>query len=308
MTDKKTQHKAFCLSSQNYWLNIDKPYGYSSAKVVAIVKRITKAKRVGHAGTLDPLATGVLPIAVNKATKTCDYIMKTNKKYYFEISWGEFRDTDDFEGKITKTSDKRPSTSSIINILPNFIGTIFQTPSKFSAIKVNGKKAYQLARDNKEFELKPRKININQINLVFNNKDKAGLIVNCSKGTYVRTICRELSQKLGACGYVSTLKRLEVGRFNIKNTISLDKLKNMLNFKRIDDSIFKLRDVLDFMAEIALNDDLAFKAKNGQTIQVEDNLPDINQDNLVKIINNDELIGLGKFLDNKLKPVNIFNN
>ncbi len=295
------------LTKSNYWINIDKPYGYSSAKVVAIVKRITNAKRVGHAGTLDPLATGVLPIAVNKATKTCDYIMKTDKKYYFEITWGEFRDSDDFEGKIVETSTKIPKTSEIINIIPNFIGTIYQTPSKFSAIKINGKKAYELARKNQKFELKPRQINIKQISLIFNNKEKAGFILNCSKGTYVRTLCRELALKLETCGYVSTLKRLEVGKFNIKNTISLDKLKNMVNFTAIDDSIFKLRDVLDFMSEVDINDNLAFKVKNGQTIQIEDSLLN-NQDNLIKIINNDEVIGLGKIYENKLKPTNIFNN
>lgn len=296
------------FAKANYWLNIDKTYGDSSAKIVAIVKRITGAKKVGHAGTLDPLATGVLPIAVNKATKSCDYIMKADKKYYFEISWGNFTDTDDFEGKITQTSKKRPKTLEIINILPKFLGTISQIPSKFSAIKINGKKAYELARKNEDFELKPRLIHINQINLTFNNKEKAGFIVSCSKGTYVRTICRELALKLGVCGYVSTLKRLKVGKFNIKNTISLDKLKNMINFAYIDDSVFKLRDVLDFMAEIALNDDLASKVKNGQTIQIKDDLFNDNQDNLVKIINNDEVVGLAKIYENKLKPINIFNN
>jgi len=296
------------LSTQNYWINIDKPYGYSSAKVVAIVKRITKAKKVGHAGTLDPLASGVLPIAVNKATKTSDYIMKAEKKYYFEITWKETRDTDDFEGKIIKTSNKTPKTSQIINILPYFMGKIAQIPSKFSAIRVNGKKSYELARQNKEFELQPREIQIRQINLIFNNKQKAGFEVICSKGTYIRSLNRDICERLGVCGYVSVLKRLKVGKFDIKNTISLDKLKNIINFSGVDDSIFNLRDVLDFMAEIALNDVLTFKIKNGQTIPIKSDLVANNQNDLVKIINNDEIIGLGKIFDNNLKSVTIFNN
>ena len=278
----------------------------SSAKVVAIIKRSTGAKKVGHAGTLDPLASGVLPIAVNKATKTCDYLVKANKKYYFEISWGEFRDTDDLEGKVTQTSENRPLTTDIINILPGFIGQISQVPSKFSAIKVNGKKAYELARENHEFELKERIINIDQIDLVFNNKDAAGFQISCSKGTYVRSFSRDICVKLNTCGHVSYLRRLQVGSFTTQNIISLDKLKNMVSISAVDDAIFKLRDVLYFMAEIAINDDLYFKVKNGQTIQIGSEQAIALQDDLVKIINNDEVVGLGKICENKLKPINIF--
>jgi len=295
------------FSTQHYWLNIDKPLGLSSAKIVAMVKKMTGAKKVGHAGTLDPLASGVLPIAVNKATKTCDYIVNATKKYYFEITWGELRDTDDFEGSIVETSTKRPEISDIIDVLPHFLGEISQTPSKFSAIKINGKKAYELARSNTEFELKPRLIHITQIHLIFNNKTKAGFEISCSKGTYIRSFARDLSMKLGTCGFVSTLRRIEVGQFHINNIISLDKLKNMITFSRVfDDSIFKLRDVLYFMAEIAINDDLYFKVKNGQTIQISFDSSDLNQDNLVKIINNDVIVGLGKISENGLKPTIIF--
>lgn len=296
------------FSRSGYWLNIKKPYGCSSAKVVAIVKKITKSKKVGHAGTLDPLATGVLPIAINQATKTCQYFIDHNKKYYFEITWGEMRDTDDLEGKIIQTSLNRPKTSEIIKILPKFLGTIQQTPSKFSAIKINGQKAYEMARKNQEFTIKSRQIHISQINLIFNNKKKAGFEVSCSKGTYVRSLCRDIATQSQTCGYISKLKRINVGNFNIKNTISLDKLKNIVNFSQIDDCVFKLRDVLEFMAELPLNDDLAFKVKNGQIIEIKNRNPNLDQNNLVKIINNDEMIGLGKIINNNLKPINIFNN
>lgn len=296
------------FSSDNYWINIDKPIGFSSAKIVAIVKKITGAKKVGHGGTLDPFASGVLPIAVNKATKSSDYILKSDKKYYFEISWGEMRDTDDVEGKVTLTSSKRPTTLEIIQILPHFLGNIFQTPSKFSAIKINGKKAYELARNNEEFFLKSRSIFIQKIHLIFNNFDKAGFEVECSKGTYIRTLSHDLAVKLNCCGYVSTLRRLQAGIFTIQNIISLDKLKNLTMFGQIDDSIVKLRDVLNFMVELAIDDDLTLKVKNGQAIQLKENLFNFNSESLVKIINNDELIGLGIICKNTLKPVNIFNN
>jgi tRNA pseudouridine55 synthase len=294
--------------SQNYWLNIDKPLGYSSAKVVAIVKRITGANRVGHGGTLDPLATGILPIGVNKATKASQYIMDAAKEYYFEVTWGEFRDTDDSEGKAIKTSKNRPKTHEIIAALPNFIGKISQIPSKFSAIKINGKKAYELARKGVDFEMKSREVSIPQINLVFNDGVRSGFKAKCSKGTYIRSLARDIALELNCCAYVSCLTRRKVGIFNSKNIISLDKLKNMVNVGAIDDSVLKLRDVLHFMAEIVLNDDLTFRAKNGQTIEIEDGSLDINQNNLVKIINNDELIGLCRVINNTLKPVNIFNN
>ncbi len=297
----------FYLSTSNYWLNINKPYGISSSKVVSIVKKIVGAKKVGHAGTLDPLATGVLPIAVNKATKTCDYIMQNDKEYYFEATWGEFRDTDDFEGKVIKTSNKIPEISEIISILPNFIGKIDQIPSKFSAIKINGNKAYELARKGLEFEIKSREVRITKINLIFHKNNKTGFKVSCSKGTYVRSLNRDIALKLDSCAYVSSLKRLKTGCFDIKNTISLDKLKNLSKVGGIDDSVFKLRDVLSFMAEIVINNDLAFKLKNGQIVQLETSLTNFSGD-AVKIINNDEVIGLGKIYENKLKPINIFNN
>lgn len=294
------------LSNSNYWINIDKPYGITSSKVVSIVKKLTKAKKVGHGGTLDPFASGVLPVAINYATKSCNYILDSDKKYYFEISWGELRNTDDIEGIVVQTSNNRPTNLEITNILSHFIGEIEQVPSKFSAIKINGQKAYDLARKNEDFTLNARKIFIRKISLIFNNQQKAGFEVECSKGTYVRSLCRDISIKLNSCGYVSKLVRLRAGIFDINQTISLAKLKNIDNFVAIDDSIVKLRDVLNFMAEIAINDDLTLKVKNGQSVLIqEENLAD---GSLVKIINNDELIGIGQVINNQLKPINIFNN
>ncbi len=216
------------FSTQNIWLNIDKPLGISSARVVAIVKRLTKAKKVGHGGTLDVMASGILPIALNKATKTSDAMMATHKKYSFQIAWGEFRDTDDSEGKIVETSQKRPKTSEIIAILPCFLGKITQTPSKFSALKINGERAYDLARKGVQFEMKSREITIFSLKITKNDENFANFEVKCSKGTYVRTLAHDISQKLGVCGYVSKLERTQVGDFDQSHKISLEKLKSAI--------------------------------------------------------------------------------
>jgi tRNA pseudouridine55 synthase len=294
------------LSKQNLWLNIDKPQGFSSAKAVTIVKRLTKASKVGHAGTLDPLASGVLPIAINKATKTCDYIVNHNKKYFFEISWGEFRDTDDAVGKVIESSSKRPKTSEIISNLIHFIGKIQQTPPQFSAIRIDGKKAYQLARSQKMVELKPREVEIFKIKLIANNSVCAQFEIDCGKGTYVRSFARELSERLGVCGYISVLRRLKVGDFLIENTISLDKLKNIVNYDCLDAPLPSFRNVINFIDEVELDDSDALKIKNGQIIKLKQSFLQITEPAVVKIINNGEFIGLGKYYENILRPINIF--
>ena len=213
------------LSTDNLWLNVDKPIGFSSAKVVAIIKRITGAKKVGHGGTLDPFATGILPVALNKATKTSELWMSARKKYFFRITFGEFRDTDDVEGKVEESSFARPTTAAIISALPFLCGKIKQIPSRFSAIKINGQRAYDLARKDVVFEMPPREIEIFSIKLISNCAEFCELEIECSKGTYVRSLARELCKKISVCGYVSKLTRLQVGSFIYKNRISLDDLK-----------------------------------------------------------------------------------
>jgi tRNA pseudouridine55 synthase len=207
--------------NDSYWINLYKPKGISSAKAVAIIKKFGKFAKVGHGGTLDPAAEGVLPIAVNKATKTASSIESTCKKYFFTITWGEDRDTDDSEGKVIATSNLRPTAWQIVNSLASFCGKISQTPSKFSAIKVDGKRAYKLARTNTDFEMKSREITIYQIKLCQSLENSASFEVLCSKGTFVRTIARQLSDKMQVCGFVSKLVRLQVGNFDVANTISL---------------------------------------------------------------------------------------
>ncbi len=218
------------LRDQNIWLNINKPAGISSARVVTIVKKITKARKVGHGGTLDPFACGVLPIALNRATKTTEKLVATRKKYFFRITFGEFRDTDDIEGKCIESSSARPSAEEIFSVLPIFIGKILQSPSRFSAIRINGKRAYDLARKKVEFELPPREVEIFSLKLIINNQDYAEFEMECGKGTYVRSLARDLCKRVGVCGYVSKLTRLRVGDFHYEKTISLDGLKSATNY------------------------------------------------------------------------------
>lgn len=237
---------------EGYWLNIDKPVGYSSAKVVAIVKRFSRAKKVGHGGTLDPFACGVLPVAVNRATKSSARVMDCVKSYRFKVVWGEFRDSDDIDGKVVESSDLRPLASEVALVLPYFVGKIWQRPSKFSAIKVRGKRAYELARKNIDFDLGLREIEIFSLQMVESNRDFAIFEVCCSKGTYVRSLARDICLRLGVCGYVAELIRQKVGNFSLKSAISLDQLKIKLHYKEnfLDGSLFScegspLKDIQD---------------------------------------------------------------
>ena len=225
----------------NGWLNIDKPYGFSSAKVVAIVKRLLKAKKVGHGGTLDPLASGVLPICINKATKTTEKTMNFSKEYFFDITFGEERTTADAEGEVIKISNVIPTENEIKNILNNFIGEIQQTPPIYSAIKVNGKRAYDLARNNQNVELQARLVKVFELNFLgFKNEKTAKFSVKCGKGFYIRSLAVDISKALNTVGYVSYLRRTEVGVFNKDNMITLEKLKEIYNNDKLEKYLINL--------------------------------------------------------------------
>ncbi len=235
------------ISNLDCWLNIDKPIGYSSAKIVSIVKKITGAKKVGHGGTLDPFACGVLPLALNKATKTSEKLLSAKKKYCFTIKFGEFRDTDDIEGNVEQISNKIIDAQELSQVLVRFIGKISQTPSKFSAIKIDGKRAYDLARQGIQFEMKNREVEIFSISLLNCSPLFAQLVVECSKGTYIRSLARAICVELEVCGYVYRLQRIKVGNFLQSKTISLDELKAKVNNDCIflDGSLLLLHDVFN---------------------------------------------------------------
>jgi tRNA pseudouridine55 synthase len=211
------------------WLVLDKPVGMTSTHAVSVVKRVFQAKRAGHAGTLDPLASGLLPIALGEATKTVPFVMDGRKIYRFTVRWGEERDTDDAEGRVTATSAERPSEPAIRALLPRFTGQIAQVPPRFSAIKVEGERAYDLARDGEVVELEARPVEIHRFELLeMPDADHAVLAAECGKGTYVRSLARDIGRALGCFGHVAALRRTAVGPFTEDIATALATLQEAL--------------------------------------------------------------------------------
>lgn len=209
----------------NGWLILDKPVGVTSTHAVSRLKRIFNAKKAGHAGTLDPLASGILPVAFGEATKTVPFVQDGEKAYRFTVRWGAETDSDDSEGAITRTSIERPAPDQIAALLPRFIGTIMQMPPAYSAIKINGERAYDLARDGKEVNLAPRPVTIHALDLVRSDENEAVLEAQCGKGTYVRAIARDLGRLLGCFGHVVALRRTRVGPFTEEDAVTLAELE-----------------------------------------------------------------------------------
>ena len=225
----------------NGWLVINKDLGMTSRQVVNIIKKTLNVKKIGHAGTLDPLATGVLALAVGKATKMVKYIMDGMKKYRFTIKWGISTDSQDAEGKIVAKSNKKLDKIKLNLVLKNFIGEKNQIPPKFSAVKVKGKRAYKLARSGKEFSLKPKKVFLKKIRIIENNLDKYNFTrfeIECGKGFYVRSLVRDICKKLNVDGHVIKLKRIESEPFNIKSSITIKEFLDL--YKKNDWKIFFL--------------------------------------------------------------------
>jgi tRNA pseudouridine55 synthase len=208
------------------WLILDKPVGMTSTHAVSVVKRLFQAKRAGHAGTLDPLASGLLPIALGEATKTVPFVMEGRKTYRFTVRWGEERDTDDAEGRVTATSAERPTAEAIRRLVPRFSGLIEQVPPRFSAVKIAGERAYDLARDGERVELAPRPVEIHRLELIETpDPDHAVFAAECGKGTYVRALARDMGRALDCLGHVAALRRTAVGPFAEDVAARLDTLQ-----------------------------------------------------------------------------------
>ena len=249
------------------WLAIDKPLGLSSAQVVAKVKWILQAAKVGHGGTLDPLATGVLPIALGEATKTVSYVMDGSKTYAFQIRWGQATATDDREGEVVETSDIRPDRAGIEAALGGFTGEIEQIPPAYSAIKVDGQRAYDLAREGVEVVLETRKVRVFSAVLAdVPDADHAVIEVHCGKGTYVRAIARDLAEMLGVCGHVSVLARTRVGQFSESDGMTLEKLQDLVHRGIGLDGMLPVETALDDIPALAVTGEDAFWLSQGRPI------------------------------------------
>lgn len=228
------------------WLLIDKPEGITSAQVVRVVKRKFEGLKVGHAGTLDPLASGLLPLALGEATKTVSYIMSEEKGYTFDLVWGEQRKTDDSEGVVIARSDKRPTLEEIRALVPSFQGTILQKPPSFSALKVGGQRAYDLARKGDEVTLEPRAVHVKSLDYEGTTpaQEAARFRVLCGKGTYVRSLARDLALSLDTVGYARHIRRFKVGFFEEKDALSFERLEKLDRKELIRKNVLPLETVL----------------------------------------------------------------
>lgn len=285
----------------NNWLLVDKHAGVTSAFVVGGIKKIVKPSKVGHSGTLDPFATGLLMIAIGEATKTVDYCLNKDKDYEFTITWGENRDTLDVEGKVTATSDKIPTDQEIKEVLQSFIGEIDQTPPNYSAIKINGERAYKLAREGKEIEMQSRKVTC--YNLTYSESKVFHL--SCSKGFYVRSLARDICNKLNACGYVNTLRRTKIGKFKVEDAISLDILEKLVHtpdVSSLNKHLLPVTAVLDDILVEQVDEATAKRLLQGQRIKTDRPNADV-----LAIKYNEKLIALATIIDGTLSVKRVFN-
>ena len=287
----------------NGWLAIDKPLGRTSAQVVADSKRLLNAQKAGHGGTLDPLATGVLPIAFGEATKTVEYVMRGDKVYRFSVRWGEARDTDDREGSIVAVSDVRPDAADIETALDHFVGDIEQIPPAYSAIKRDGRRAYELARTGQDPRLTARSVRVDELSLeAIDDPEHATFHIVCGKGTYVRALARDLATRLGTVGHIDELRRCRVGPFEENKAISLDSLESLGHSSARSQLLLPVEVALADIPAIALTEEQAEKLRRGETVSVES-----NEIGLRCAMAAGHLIALADVAGGQVRPKRVFN-
>ncbi len=291
------------------WLILDKPLGLSSNHALGKARWLLGAKKAGHAGTLDPLASGVLPLAFGEATKTIPYIMDASKEYEFTISFGKSTNTLDAEGEITGQSDVRPTQAQIQAILPDFIGKIAQIPPIFSAIHVDGQRAYALAREGKQVTLPPREVEVFSLSLLSTSVgDTASFVVHCGKGTYVRSLARDICAKVGAEGHISVLRRTRVGAFDQSTAITLDELTDMVHKAPAFEPDLPVETALADIPALALTDDQARFISQGRAITAPVDLIATHENETVFVAKSaGVLLALVKLQDEQLCPFRVFN-
>jgi tRNA pseudouridine55 synthase len=294
------------------WLILDKPQGLTSTDAVNRVKRLYQAQKAGHAGTLDPLATGILPIAFGEATKTVPYVVDGEKSYRFSVTWGAETDTDDVDGKVVKTSDARPERSGIEAILANFTGDIQQTPPQYSAIKVDGERAYDLAREGQVFELAARTVTVHELRITEHAADNtvSTFDCDCGKGTYVRSLARDMGRLLGCLGHVTVLRRTRVGPFTESAAISLDNLTEIANSAAGRDGLMiSLRPVetaLDDIPALSVTPADAARLNRGQPILIRGAGAPILTGPAYALCKG-SLVAIGEIQQGELHPLRVFN-
>jgi tRNA pseudouridine55 synthase len=294
------------------WVVLDKPVGMTSTHAVAVIKRLFAAKRAGHAGTLDPLASGSLPIALGEATKTVPFVVDSRKAYQFTVRWGEERDTDDAEGRVVNSGDKRPDADTIRAALPRFTGAIEQVPPRYSAIKIEGERAYDLARDGEQVELAPRTVEIHRLELIdMPDPDHAVLVAECGKGTYVRAVARDLGRLLGVFGHVSALRRNRVGPFSEADMIPLEPLESLCHRAAagegyLADALLPIETALDDIPALAVTPADAARLTRGQAVLLRGRDATILR-GMVQIACSGQLVAIAEVERGEILPKRVFN-
>jgi len=288
------------------WVILDKPVGVGSTQCVGRVKWLYQAAKAGHAGTLDPLASGMLPIALGEATRTVPFIMDGEKTYQFTVCWGAETNTDDLEGEVTEKSDKRPTKDEVLALLPNYTGVISQIPPKFSAIKIDGERAYKLARDGEEVQIEPREVEIETLKLVSFSDGHAKFEALCGKGTYVRALARDLGRDLGCFGHISELRRSAVGPFLEEDMVSLEKhLESEL--EALDQELFTTGTALEEVIEVPVTKEQVHRLRLGNSIVLRGRDAIAHADEAFAS-SGDELIAIGEVDRGQFKPKRVFQH
>lgn len=299
------------------WVILDKPVGMGSTEAVSKVKWLFAAEKAGHAGTLDPLASGMLPIALGEATKTVPYVQDGAKIYRFTVTWGEERATDDLEGVVTKTSAQRPSEAEIRALMPKYTGVIMQVPPQFSAIKIGGERAYDLAREGETVDIQPREVEIGRFDLIQRSDDAATFEIECGKGTYVRSLARDMGRDLGCWGHVSMLRRTEVDPFTSEDFSTLDALieasprrdgekdDGQLDFATLDKLLVDTGAALDCLPQVVVTDEAAQRIRSGNPVIVRGRDAPIDAEDACATAKG-RLVAIGAIEAGMFKPKRVF--
>ncbi|MER8405550.1 tRNA pseudouridine(55) synthase TruB [Mesorhizobium sp. M1307] len=303
------------------WLVLDKPVGMGSTEAVSKIKWLFQAEKAGHAGTLDPLASGMLPIALGEATKTVPYVQDGAKVYRFTVAWGEERSTDDLEGPTTKSSDRRPAEADVRALLSKYNGVIMQTPPQFSAIKIAGERAYDLARDGETIDIPPREVEIGRLDLVEHMADRTIFEVECGKGTYVRSLARDMGRDLGCFGHIAELRRVEVEPFTQEDFVTLAELEAArfgeqseegsqtadapIDFGAIDALLVDTAAALECLPQVAISDDAATKIRLGNPVIIRGRDAPVEAEEACATARG-KLVAIGAIEQGMFKPKRVF--
>ena len=301
------------------WVVLDKPVGLGSTEAVSKIKWLFQAEKAGHAGTLDPLASGMLPIALGEATKTVPYVQDGAKVYRFTVAWGEERSTDDLEGPVTKTGDKRPSEEEVRALLPKYTGVILQIPPQFSAIKIAGERAYDIAREGETVDIPPREVEIVRLDIVSHEADKTVFEVECGKGTYVRSLARDMGRDLGCFGHIADLRRTEVYPFTPDDFVTLEELEAAVppppaegeervpgaRFAALDDLLVETLAALESLPQVPVGDDAANRIRLGNPVVIRGRDAPVEADEAC-ITARGRLVAIGAIEQGMFKPKRVF--